>query len=234
MQREEGADDSGPLEDTELFGPGLIHEMRHPLMGIKAGLELIARRQPASAATEEWSMVTSQVARLEELFRGYQELFTKGPSVQSSFALVPVVQRAIDLVAHRLRPLGERFVWAPEGEHQARGSPSAVLHAVVNLLVNAVDAVEERGEGRLELRVLAGPPELRISDEGSGISAEYAARLFEPRFTTKAPGKGSGLGLHIARAAMVRSGGGVRVVAPGEPRRLDWARTELAVELARD
>jgi C4-dicarboxylate-specific signal transduction histidine kinase len=234
MERDEDAEGREQLEDTELFGPGLIHEMRHPLMGIKAGLELIARRLPDCAATEEWSMVTSQVARLEELFRGYQELFTPGPSVQSRFALVPVVQRAVDLVAYRLRPLGARFVWAPEGDDQVRGSPSAVLHAVVNLLVNAVDAVEERGEGRLELRVLAGPPEVRISDEGSGISAESAGRLFEPRFTTKAPGKGTGLGLHIARTAMVRSGGGVCVVAPGEPRRLGWARTEFAVGLAQD
>src|ERR1700694_1861754 len=128
-------------------------------------------------------MVTSQVARLEELFRGYQELFTPGPSVQSSFALVPVVQRAVDLVAYRLRPLGAPFVWAARGACQGRGSPSAVLHAVVNLLVNAADAVEERGEGRLELRALAGPPEGRLSDEGSGTSAESKARLFEPRFT---------------------------------------------------
>ena len=219
------------LEELELFGPGLIHEMRHPLMGIKAGLELVARRLPQVAGAEEWEMVTTQVARLEEMFRSYQDLFAPARIAPTRFPLEPVLQRAVDLVAYRLRRLGTSFTWAASRPLEAHGAPTAVLHAVINLLVNAVDAVEERGQGRVELRVLEGPLEIRISDEGPGISDENIVRLFEARFTTKPPGKGTGLGLHIARKAMMRTGGQVRLVLPGDPRRRDWARTEFAVEV---
>ena len=66
--------------ESEATLAGLIHEMRHPLLGIKAGLELLALRVGAAATgTEEWRMVTAQTARLEELFRTYQGLFTAAP-----------------------------------------------------------------------------------------------------------------------------------------------------------
>jgi signal transduction histidine kinase len=106
------------------------------------------------------------------------------------------------------------------------------LHATINLIVNAVDAVEDAGGARrVAVRVLGSPVEVRISDEGCGVAPEHVDRLFEPRFTTKRSGRGTGLGLHIARQAMQRSGGTVRLVASAEPRRLPWAVTEFAIEM---
>ena len=61
-------DDRQRLEQAELFAPGLIHEMRHPLMGIKAGLQLIGRQLGEATTNQpEWTIVLSQLARLEEL-----------------------------------------------------------------------------------------------------------------------------------------------------------------------
>jgi signal transduction histidine kinase len=219
------------LEEAELLGPGLIHEMRHPLVGIKAGLELIARRLGRGVTDlDDWRMVSTQVSRLEELFRSYQQLFGPAQSAPVRFPLEGVLQRAVDLVSFRVRRLGPRFEWAGAGPNHALGSPTALLHAVINLLVNAVDAVEEAGGARrVALRVLAKPLQVRVSDEGTGIPAEHARRLFEPRFTTKPPGRGTGLGLHIARQVMQRAGGDVVLVPGGDPDRLPWAITEFAV-----
>jgi signal transduction histidine kinase len=83
------------------------------------------------------------------------------------------------------------------------------------------------------VRLLQGPGEIRISDEGAGIPEAVAQHIFQPRFTTKPQGKGTGLGLHIAREAMQRSGGDVRLVEIGDARRLPWARTEFAITLGR-
>src|SRR5450432_1187857 len=201
------AQDEEQLQESSLLGPGLIHEMRHPLMGIKAGLQLLSQQVgPAVVQLEDWQMVSAQVARLEELFRTYQELFTPQPR-KSTFELGPVVQRAIDLLAWRLRRLGARFVWQRGLSQQSLGSPQAVLHSTTNLLMNALDAVEEAGKGgRVAVRLLENPGEIRISDEGTGIPADVAAHIFQPRFTTKPLGKGTGLGLHIARQAMQRAG----------------------------
>jgi two-component system NtrC family sensor kinase len=226
--------DEDQLSESSLLVPGLIHEMRHPLMGIKAGLQLLTQQLGTQVSLlEDWKMVTAQVARLEELFRTYQELFT--PQLRPvEFELEAVLQRSIDLLAWRLRRLGTRFVWQRGVSQQAEGSPQAVLHSTTNLLMNALDAVDDTGvTGRVAVRLLENPAEIRISDEGSGITADVAAQIFQPRFTTKPLGKGTGLGLHIARQAMQRSGGDVLLVDSGDPRRLPWARTEFAILLRR-
>jgi signal transduction histidine kinase len=218
--------------EPDIFGPGLVHEMRHPLMGIKAGLELLARKTGAGTL-DEFRLVSQQVARLEELFRSWQEFFSPQAAASAPFAVEPVVQRSVDLLAYRLRPLGSRFAFEAKGTTYGHGTAQALLHAVTNLLANAADAVEQGG--RVQVRVISGDggPEVRISDDGAGIPAGDEARLFEPRFTTKRVGRGSGLGLHVARTMMERTGGSVHLVAAGDSRRLPWARTEFAVRIAR-
>jgi signal transduction histidine kinase len=219
-------------QPPDILGPGLVHEMRHPLMGIKAGLELLDRRTRISH-TDEFQLISQQVARLEELFRTWQDFFSPQGTAAASFALEPVVQRSIDLLAYRLRNLGSRFVFAPGGPTYGHGTTQALLHAVTNLLANAADAVED--DGRVEVRVITGDagPEVRVSDDGAGIPAADRARIFEPHFTTKRVGRGMGVGLHVARTMMERSGGGVDLVGAADPRRLPWARTEFAVRIAR-
>jgi C4-dicarboxylate-specific signal transduction histidine kinase len=72
---------------------------------------------------------------------------------------------------------------------------------------------------------------VRVSDDGTGIPSEGRARLFRERFTTKAPGEGSGLGLRVAQEAMRRCGGTVRLVGDADPSRAAWARTEFCLEV---
>jgi signal transduction histidine kinase len=227
---------SESLEEATLLAPGLIHELRHPLVGIKGGLELVARRLGvALAGVEEWELVLKQVRRVEELLHSYEGLLSPSQGAVAPFAVDEVVERAVELLSFRLRRLGHRFAWSSLPVRQfALGAPNALLHAVTNLLLNAVDAAEEAGgASRVELRVLPAAEcvEVRVSDEGGGIGPEVRARLFQPRFTTKSAGKGTGLGLHIARAMMRNQGGTVRLVEDGDPARLPWARTEFAIEI---
>src|SRR5262249_56769143 len=119
---------------------------------------------------EGFRLVTQQVARLEELFRTWQDVFTPQPPSPVPFAVEQVVQRSADLLAYRLRKLGGRFVFQPEGPTYGYGRAQAVLHAVINLLVNAADAVEDAG--RVQVRVLGGEvgPEGRGSGDGAGVA----------------------------------------------------------------
>lgn len=217
--------------ELSLLAPGLIHDMRHPLMGILAGVELLQRKlAPGHGAEAELQMVLSQAQRLHEMLRTWEELLN-GTAARGPFAVGETVRRAVDLLSYRLRRLGDRFALeAPDPSLWAVGTPNAVVHAVTNLLANAIDAVD--GEpGRVQIRVLRGEKsvEVRISDEGCGISSEAKARLFTPRFTTKPPGRGTGLGLHLARSMMERAGGKLWLVEDGDPRRTPWARTEFAL-----
>ena len=88
--------------------PSGSNQMRHPLMGIKAGLELLARKTGVSHS-DEFRLVSQQVARLEELFRSWQDVFTPQRLPPALFAVEPVVQRSVDLLSYRLRKLGARL-----------------------------------------------------------------------------------------------------------------------------
>lgn len=224
--------------EAELLAPGLIHEMRHPLSGIKAGMQLIAAALGERVTSlDEWDMVTSQVRRLEDTLQTFQELAEPQTICAVPFAVEPVVRDALALLRFRSRCLGDRFALVVEdGVPLAHGSPQALLHAVTNLVVNAFDAVEAVARpARVEVRVLRASPgegaQVRVSDEGPGLSPAVARRLFQPRFTTKPRGKGTGLGLSIARRLIEASGGHVSVVAVGDPARRPWASVEFAIEL---
>ena len=239
MSKPPESDELAASGDAALLVPGLVHEMRHPLTGIKAGLELLARDLgPALTGREEWELVRSQIRRLEETLQGFELLLEPGGDVRVPFDVEPVVRRAVGLLAFRVRRLGGRFAVAvEEGVPMAYGSPRALLHAVTNLVVNAIDAAEDAGAcARVEVRLLPNPdapsrPQVRVADAGSGIAPAHRARLFEPAFTTKGKGKGTGLGLHIARRMMAASLGGVSLL-DRDPARRDWARTEFAIDLA--
>jgi len=220
--------------DDALLEAELLHEMRHPLLGIKGGLELLSRALgPQLTSLDDFRLVTAQVARLEELLRSWQDLFASPLSGAATFAVEPVVSRALDLFAHRLRPFGDRFSYVPDAAVKAHGVAQALLHATSNLVANALDEAE-RGAGRLLVRVLvaAQQVEVRVSDDGSGIATADRDRIFERRFTTKE--RGSGLGLYIAHSLMERSGGRVWLVGEDDPSRAAWARTEFAISLPKE
>ena len=97
--------------------------------------------------------------------------------------------------------------------------PEAVQQVVINLIINAVDAMEQAPEPRLGVRVSrsGGWCALEISDNGHGITEENRKRLFEPFFTTKPVGKGTGLGLSITYSLVQAHGGRLDVEStPGK------------------
>jgi ferric-dicitrate binding protein FerR (iron transport regulator) len=223
--------------ESDLVAPGLVHELRQSLTGLDAGLKLVERAL-GTAATEldGWRIATAQLARLRETLDTYQQLMSPDAADHDAFAVEPVVRRAVEAVRFRLDGARDRVAMVIERDvPQAWGSPRALLHALTNLLSNALDAVGDTGAaGRIEIRALraGASAQVRVADEGTGISPEHRRQLFRTRFTTKPRGSGSGLGLAIARRMLRRSGGELRLVEPRDPARRPWARTEFVVDLA--
>jgi two-component system NtrC family sensor kinase len=127
-----------------------------------------------------------------------------------------------------------RHEWKYVAEVETRFDPAVpsipclrneLNQVILNLIVNAAHAIAERvgdgdGKGKIVIstQLLSDEVELRVQDDGAGIRSEVASRVYDPFFTTKPVGKGTGQGLSIARAVVVeRHGGSLRFEsAPGE------------------
>jgi signal transduction histidine kinase len=227
------------LDEAALLMPGLVHELRQPVMGLKAAVHLLGRSVGTPLTKlDEWHLVVSELARLEAVLETFRTLMHAVPLDAVPFEPAPVVLRAAHLLRDRTGALGPRFAVAiPRHPPVALGAPSALLHALTNVLVNALDAVEDAGDGaRVEARLLAsaGAPgrlELRVSDSGCGIAPAARKRIFEPLFTTKRPGRGTGLGLYTSRRMLAACGGALQLLGDGAPLRQPWAVTEFSIEL---
>jgi len=161
---------------------------------------------------------------------------TRDRDVQRSpVALGPLVAEALSLVSTRLasRNLTADSALSPDLP-PVPGDRTALRQVVVNLLTNAIDASEPGGRITIGGTVLAsnGAPgsllELTVQDGGSGMTPEEQRRAFEPFYTTKAPGRGTGLGLVIVDH-VVRAHGG-RVVVESERGRGTAMRVWLPLE----
>ena len=85
--------------------------------------------------------------------------------------------------------------------------PSQINQVILNLLVNAAQAIDERGQITLATRLNGDAAEIEISDTGKGIAEENLSKIFDPFFTTKPIGKGTGLGLSLSYGIIQRHHG---------------------------
>jgi signal transduction histidine kinase len=92
-----------------------------------------------------------------------------------------------------------------------RGYPQQLNQVFMNLLVNAAQAIKEKGEIRISTRAENGCIEIKIADTGVGIPPENIPKLFDPFFTTKEVGKGTGLGLHVSYSIVEKHNGTIAV-----------------------
>ena len=96
----------------------------------------------------------------------------------------------------------QRTLWA---------DPNQIRQVLINLLNNAIHATGQEGEIRVRLQSTDTGASLEIIDSGAGIPKENLDRIFEPFFSTKAPGKGTGLGLFVSRDIVEKFGGKLTV-----------------------
>jgi two-component system cell cycle sensor histidine kinase/response regulator CckA len=105
-------------------------------------------------------------------------------------------------------------VQAPHALPLVMCAPTQIQQVLLNLAVNARDAMPNGGRIDVTARADGAAVELRVSDTGTGIPPEIVDRIFEPLFTTKEPGKGTGLGLSVVAAVVTDHGGTIAVRSP--------------------
>jgi len=176
---------------------GIAHELNTPLTYIMGNLELMQRSADVAAPQQE--MLSSIGRGAERISNLAQRLLAfSRPAKEQHVPLDPndVVDRALELCHYHVLKGGVRLEKRLETRlPQILGSPSQLEMALINLVVNAIQAMDGEGVLTVSTARRGREVEIAISDTGPGIPDAIRATLFEPFVTTKPEGKGTGLGL---------------------------------------
>ena len=207
---------------------GLAHEINNPLNNVLAFLKLAQRELPAGldGPRQDLDAAREEALRAAAIIRGVLDFSRQAPPRREHFAVAPWLADCAGAVADAARQRGVvlRVDDAAPGA-ACSGDRGQLQQALVNLLLNAVQASPEGGAVELVARVDDGRLELRVADRGSGLPVAERERLFEPFFTTKPVGAGTGLGLAVALGLVEQHGG--RLVLADRPGGGAEARLEL-------
>jgi signal transduction histidine kinase len=186
----------------------IAHEVRNPLTSIKLLVSAALRARPVQPMTsEDLHVIHDEVSRLEGKVQTLLDFARPVEAVRRPCDLRTIIHRALDLVQARLRQQGvQTNVDLPQTPVSVEADPDQITGVLVNLFLNALDAMPHGGQ--LALHLQAGPDgrcHLAVADTGPGIAPSVANRLFTPFASTKPTG--TGLGLSICRRVVQDHGG---------------------------
>ncbi len=214
---------SSRLAAMGTLAAGIAHEINNPLGGIMNALRRIEEKCREDPEAEEYiELVEEGLERIAATVRRVLE-FAPRKVEPAVFPLVEAARKAAAFVEHRARKLGVLLEVGGQ-ECLVRGDLGEIQQVFLNLLVNGLDALEERiaaeGTGfgpRLSIRVgrrVSGGEEAAeavVEDNGPGMPEGLEGRVFDPFFSTKEEGRGTGMGLAIAFAIIRNHGGSIEV-----------------------
>ncbi len=200
----------------------LAHEIKNPLAGIQGAVDiLINRREPSDPERNVLTDVRHEVERIDTVVRQMLAQTRLRALSLSSASLVEIVRRAVQLsqqtasLARSNVSITLTLEIAAEDALILLVDAAQLEDAVLNLLLNALDAIGTKDQGLVQARVFCESGEfgeeavITVSDNGPGLSVEDQQRIFKPFFTTKTDG--TGLGLSAVRRIVRTHGGRVEV-----------------------
>lgn len=191
---------------------GIAHELNNPLAGILGYSQLVAKSNLDEATRQKANIIVAQAERAGRIVENVLSLAARTEPQRIVFDLNAVIGRVLLLREYeqRLANISVSHELA-EDLPSVVGDPGQIEQVILNLVINAEDAVLEVAAraGQIHIRTYLENDRVHLSvtDNGSGIHARNMARIFDPFFTTKTKGAGTGLGLSIC-AELVKAHGG--------------------------
>jgi two-component system NtrC family sensor kinase len=214
---------SEQLASVGFLAAGVAHEINNPLASIAMCAESLEGRIDAIApaadeaqiARRYLSLIQNEAFRCKGITEKLLDFSRLGEVKRQATALVALVSDVADMLRHVGRFAG-RTIEIEEGQDVlVMVNPQEIKQVVLNLLVNALDSIEESGKVRVAARRSGGEGVLTFADDGCGMTPEVLDHLFEPFFTRRKSGQGTGLGLSIVQRIVADHGGRIEASSSG-------------------
>jgi len=218
--RDEQFQRSERLATVGHMAAGVAHEVGNPLTAISSLVQVLQRRSDDSFIQDQLKKVRDHIQRINKIVRDLVDFSRPAGTETESTQISELIESAVGLLKHDARCRDVDFDLNLESDlPRIYCVPDHIHQVLVNLLLNAVDAMEEVQEPRVIIETWAEEETVnfKVNDCGSGMSQEVQDRIFEPFYTTKDVGSGTGLGLSVSHGIISRMNGKIEVDSePGE------------------
>ncbi len=215
---------AGKMAAIGQLAAGVAHEMNNPLSVITASAQML--KVVTDEASESYELVDLIDQASERAGNVVRELLDFARQKEYQFAETDInesIRQALTLVSYQLQTAGVQVDLSLTDDLPATTASAEHLKSVwINIMINARDALEGRdGERRLDITTRLAPEDgqlhVQFRDNGTGMSASEREHIFEPFYTTKEPGQGTGLGLSTSHRIIEQHTGEIEVNSePGE------------------
>jgi PAS domain S-box-containing protein len=207
------------LASIGLLASGIAHEVNTPLTGISSYTQmLLARRTPQDPEYPILRTIAQQTTRAAGIASSLLNFARQGEGDHQAIDVADMTEETLKLFEPHLR--GKRIELRHEIEPTLPpvvGNRGRLQQVVMNLLLNAVDAMPEGGTVTVAAANVAGRVRIQVNDTGCGIAPEHLEKIYDPFFTTKPRGQGTGLGLSVSYGIVKEHSGTLTAESnPGE------------------
>ena len=218
---------------------GVAHEINNPLASILFCSEALERRlqevlstiassgpsasggvlaAEAEVLARYLKMIQQEALRCKDITQKLLDFSRTGDRRKESTDLTGLIRGVLEVARHLPASRGKSVVFEPTGYIVAPVNAQDLKSVILNLVVNALDSMDDGGQLAISLSTTAGYAEMTFSDTGCGMSAEVLQNIFEPFFTKNRTGKGTGLGLFISHQIVDQHGGTITATSAGPGR----------------
>ncbi|MFO0935650.1 MAG: HAMP domain-containing sensor histidine kinase [Gemmataceae bacterium] len=211
------------LVSVGFLAAGVSHEINNPLASIAFCAEALERRvaeiagqapQEAEVINKYLRMIQQEAFRCKEITLKLLD-FSRTGGTRERTDMGQLITDVVEMARHLQNARGKSIRFAPDRSVFAPVNARDVKSVVLNLVVNALDSMDDGGTLSIGMGSTNGAAELTFTDSGCGMTKDVLDNIFEPFFTRKKTGNGTGLGLSISNQIIHQHGGTIVATSPG-------------------
>jgi len=204
---------AGKLASMGELAAGVAHEINNPLTGVLTFAELLQKKPNMDKQDrQDLGMIIGETRRVADIVRSLLDFARERPMVKSPLAVNEVVDRTLKLIRNH-RAFARIAIEQQAGPSlpPVDGDGNQLQQVLLNLSLNACEAMPDGGTLTISTSADNGRVLVTVADTGCGIKRDCLGKVFEPFYSTKPPGSGTGLGLSVSYGIIQQHGGTLTV-----------------------